>query len=76
MEEWRRVLTELAEEFHRGRCTGAAEELSVDVQALRPEGVCRLDVSALEEEEEDEGSGGEPWLIFLLCLRQGLRRQQ
>lgn len=56
VDEWRRVLVQLAEEFHTGEATVAPKKYPATCRHCAQRVLCRLDVSALEEELEDEGS--------------------
>ncbi len=56
VDEWRRVLTRLAEEFHAGEARVAPKKYPATCRHCAQRLLCRLDVSTLEEELEDEGS--------------------
>lgn len=60
-EEWRRVLTALAEEFHAGRALAAPKDYPTTCRYCRQRLLCRLDLASLESEEdfdiEDAPSG-------------------
>jgi ATP-dependent helicase/nuclease subunit B len=60
VEQWRRVLERLAEEFHSGDARVRPKRYPTTCARCAQRLLCRLDVSLLEEvEEEDDGTGPE-----------------
>jgi RecB family exonuclease len=60
VDEWRRVLVQLATEFHEGQARVSPKRYPVTCKHCAQRVLCRLDVSALEEElEEGDGSATE-----------------
>ena len=60
VEQWRRVLERLAEEFHSGDARVRPKRYPTTCARCGQRLLCRLDVSLLEEvEEEDNGTGSE-----------------
>jgi ATP-dependent helicase/nuclease subunit B len=58
VEQWRRVLERLAEEFHSGDATVRPKRYPTTCARCGQRLLCRLDVSSLEAvEEEDDGTG-------------------
>ena len=58
VEEWRRVLTKLANEFASGDVRVRPKQYPKTCEHCAQRLVCRLDVALMEEEYDDEESGG------------------
>jgi probable DNA repair protein len=56
MDEWKRVLEELAHAFHAGDARVAPKSYPMTCRHCAQRELCRLDVSALELSEDEEGS--------------------
>jgi ATP-dependent helicase/nuclease subunit B len=59
VEQWRRVLEGLAEEFYSGDARVRPKQYPKTCARCAQRPLCRLDVSLFEEDEEEDGSGVE-----------------
>ena len=60
VEEWRRILEQLAEDFSAGDARVAPNKYPTTCERCAQRILCRLDVSLLEDDgDEEDGSAGE-----------------
>jgi ATP-dependent helicase/nuclease subunit B len=59
VEQWRRVLEDLAEEFYSGDARVSPKQYPKTCVRCAQRPLCRLDVSLFEEDDEEDGSGTE-----------------
>lgn len=59
VEEWRRVLVQLATEFHEGDARVRPKRYPMTCERCGQRMLCRLDISLLEDDEEDQDGAGE-----------------